>query len=288
MDLNALQEFVLVASCGGFSAASRQAGIPKASLSRRLRQLEDSLGLRLIERSSNAFRLTPEGESLRQGAAPLMAELAQLQERLRATEEPRGPLRISAPILLAHSVLGRMAAEYRARYPLVQLEIVGEDRYVDLIAEGYDAVIRGNPRPDAEYIGRCFLRERQMLVARDDPGKLGGTARLPLVGRSHQEKNLQLTVLHDGRKITIETETVLQLSSQLMIRDAVLAGAGAGVLPPSLIRQELERGLLHEIGSLTGVEVEIWLLYSSRRHVSSRLRAFSDLLLETFPDARMI
>jgi DNA-binding transcriptional LysR family regulator len=78
------------------------------------------------------------------------------------------------------------------------------------------------------------------------------------------------------------------LSSQIMVRDAVLAGAGAGVLPPSLIRQELERGLLHEIGTLADSEVEVWLLYSSRRHVSSRLRVFSDLLLEIFPDARMI
>jgi DNA-binding transcriptional LysR family regulator len=287
MDLNALREFTVVALHGGFGAASRQAGIPKASLSRRVRQLEDELGVRLIDRSSHAFRLTPEGELLQQGASPLIAELAQLRERMHPDQEPRGPLRISAPMLLAHSTLGALAAEYRKRYPQVQLEIVGEDRFVDLIAEGYDAVIRANPQEDADYIGRCFLRERQMLVVGSAASQLGSARPLPLVCLPQRADKTQLAILQDGRKVTLQTATVLALSSPLMIRDAVLAGAGAGILPPSLIRQELQDGRLREIGSLADTEVAIWLLYPSRRHVSSRLRAFSDLLLERFPDARM-
>ena len=287
MDLNALREFTVVALHGGFGAASRQAGIPKASLSRRVRQLEDELGVRLIDRSSHAFRLTPEGELLRQDAAPLIAELAQLRERMHPDQEPRGPLRISAPMLLAHSTLGALAAEYRKRYPQVQLEIVGEDRFVDLITEGYDAVIRANPQEDANYIGRCFLRERQMLVVGSAASQLDSARPLPLVCLPQRADKTQLTILQDGRKVTLQTATVLALSSPLMIRDAVLAGAGAGILPPSLIRQELQDGRLREIGSLADTEVAIWLLYPSRRHVSSRLRAFSDLLLERFPDARM-
>jgi DNA-binding transcriptional LysR family regulator len=292
MDLNALQEFLLVALHGGFGAASRQADIPKASLSRRVRQLEDELGMRLIDRSSHAFRLTPEGELLRQGAAPLIAELAQLQERLRPDQEPRGPLRISAPVLLAHSTLGTLAAEYRKRYPQVQLEIIGEDRFVDLITEGYDAIIRVNPKEDADYIGRCFLRERQVLVVSSAASQFDNTRPLPLVCLPRREKNARLSIVQNDRnqnlKVALETETVLELSSPIMIRDAVLAGAGAAILPPSLIRHEMQNGLLREIGSLADTEATIWLLYPSRRHVSSRLRAFSDLLLETFPDARML
>lgn len=287
MNLNALREFVLVARHGGFGAASRQAGIPKASLSRRIRQLEDELGTRLIDRSSHAFRLTPEGELLQQGASPLIAELLQLQERLHPQQEPRGPLRISAPALLAHSTLGALAAEYRKRYPQVQLEIVGEDRFVDLIAEGYDAVIRANPKEDADYIGRCFVRERQVLVVASAASQIEHVRPLPLVCLPLRARNTQLNVLQDGRQVTLETATMLVLSSPIMIRDAVLAGAGAGILPPSLIRQEIQDGRLREIGTLADTEVGIWLLYPSRRHISSRLRAFSDLLLERFPDARM-
>ncbi|PFH11535.1 DNA-binding transcriptional LysR family regulator [Collimonas sp. PA-H2] len=287
MDLNALREFVLVARHGGFGAASRQAGIPKASLSRRIRQLEDELGTRLIDRSSHAFRLTAEGELLQQGASPLIAELLQLQERLHPQQEPRGPLRISAPLLLAHSTLGALAAEYRKRYPQVQLEIVGEDRFVDLIAEGYDAVIRANPKEDADYIGRCFVRERQVLVVGGGASQIEHARPLPLVCLPQRARNTQLNVLQDGRQVTLETATMLVLSSPIMIRDAVLAGAGAGILPPSLIRQEIQDGRLREIGTLADTEVGIWLLYPSRRHISSRLRAFSDLLLERFPDARM-
>ncbi|HWW99593.1 LysR family transcriptional regulator [Collimonas sp.] len=287
MDLNALREFTMVALHGGFGAASRQAGIPKASLSRRIRQLEDELGVRLIDRSSHAFRLTPEGELLRQDAAPLIAELAQLRERMHPDQEPRGPLRISAPMLLAHSTLGALAAQYRKRYPQVQLEIVGEDRFVDLITEGYDAIIRVNPKEDADYIGRCFLRERQVLAISSAAGQLEHARPLPLVCLPQRADQRQLAIQRDGRKMTLETATVLALSSPFMIRDAVLAGAGAGILPPSLIRQELQDGRLREIGALADSEAEIWLLYPSRRHVSSRLRAFSDLLLETFPDARM-
>jgi DNA-binding transcriptional LysR family regulator len=154
MDLQALSDFNLVAAHGGFGRASRVSGRPKATLSRRVTQLELSLGVRLIDRGSHTLRLTEEGRALHERTAGPLSEISEAGEAVAlGAAVPRGRLRVSAPVVIAHLAFGRIGARFALAHPEVQLEIVAEDRRVDPIEDGYDLVIRVDPSPEDRLVG---------------------------------------------------------------------------------------------------------------------------------------
>ncbi len=166
MDLLALADFNLVAAHGGFGRASRASGKSKATLSRRVKELEEGLGIRLLERGARSLKLTEGGKSLFARTEGLLRELAEVGAAISTgLDQPRGPLRVSAPVLLAHAALGRIAADFARAYPEVQLEITAEDRIIDPVEEGFDVVIRINPAPDERLVGRCILHDELVVVA---------------------------------------------------------------------------------------------------------------------------
>jgi DNA-binding transcriptional LysR family regulator len=169
MDLQALSDFNLVAVHGGFGRASRVAGRPKATLSRRVAELEQSLGIRLIERGSHNLRLTEEGRALHERTAGPLSEISEAGEAVvLGASIPRGRLRVSAPVVIAHVAFGRIGARFALAHPEVQLEIVAEDRQVDPVEDGYDLVIRVDPSPDDRLAGRRFLNDERLIVAHPD------------------------------------------------------------------------------------------------------------------------
>jgi DNA-binding transcriptional LysR family regulator len=292
MDLAALEDFNLVATHGGFGRASRAVGRPKATLSRRVSELEQSLGVRLIERGGHVLRLTEEGRALYERTAGLMVELGEAGEAV-ASRAPvaRGRLRVSAPVVFAHVVLPGIAARFALAHPLVQLEVVAEDRLADPVEEGYDLVIRIDPSPDQRLVGRQVLRDRRLVVARPDmppprgvAGVAGPTPVRAVMYGAMAPGTLWPMREPGGATRTLLPEAVLKLSSLLMVREAVLAGAGAALLPRLLVAADIEAGRLTCWGSEDGPEVAIWALYSSRRLLSAKVRAFIDALVEAFPD----
>ncbi len=264
MDLNALSDFIAVAAHGGFGAASRLTGIPKPTISRRIAQLERQLGYRLLERGRSGMRLTSEGLTLFEHSRPLVAALAELP---MSNAIPSGNLRISVPTLLAHAGFGRFAASYRFSYPAVRLEVVAEDRTVDPVREGYDLVLRADPNEADGLIGRKLLSDRLVLAARADTS----TDPLPLVSLSSAQS--EVTVRTTSGQRIIRVETAMCLSTQMMIRDAVLDGAGAGILPVFLVQEAIDQGQLVSFGELARPPVEIWTLYPAGLPVGARLRS---------------
>ena len=283
MDLLALADFTVVARHGGFGKAARATGRPKATLSRRVAELEAILGLRLFERGARALKLTEEGRALFERAGQLLAELEETAAAIASGgERPRGRLRISAPLLFSQIAMGKIAASFALKYPEVRLEVTTEDRAVDLIEEGFDLVIRVNPKPDESLVGRAFLRDRLVVVA---PPGLSGPAEgqaVPAVVRSASER-LAWEVKTPTGGSTIRIEPVLALSSLIMIRDAVRAGVGACRLPVSLVSHDLADGTLVHWGDVDGPEIALWTLYPSRRLLSTRVSAFLDHLKQAFP-----
>jgi DNA-binding transcriptional LysR family regulator len=289
MDLSALEDFNLVVSHGGFGRASRAAGRPKATLSRRVAELEQSLGVRLIERGGRALHLTEEGRTLHERTAGLMAELTEAGEAVASHAPiPRGRLRVGAPVVFSHVMLAAIAARFAQAYPLVQLEIVAEDRVVDPVEEGYDLVIRINPAQDAGLAGRRVLGDRRLIVAAPQQRRpeLSADAEVPVpaVVLSASPTGMVWRMRHESiGACSLRPEPVLRLSSLLMVRQAVLAGAGVALLPQLLVVGDVEAGRLVCWGTEDGPQVEIWALYSSRRLLSAKVRAFIDLLVEALP-----
>jgi DNA-binding transcriptional LysR family regulator len=284
MDLLALADFNLVARHGGFGRAARAAGRPKATLSRRVSELESSLDLRLFERGTRALKLTQEGRALYERTRALLAELDETAAAIASGgEKPRGRLRISAPLLFSQTAMGKLAAAFALKYPEVRLEVTTEDRAVDMIDEGYDLVIRVNPDPDESLVGRIFLRDRLVVVASPDLTRPKPNVAVPAVVRGASDLTSAWEVVAPRGKSRITIDPVLRLTSIVMVRDAVRAGVGAARLPVSLVSHDLSAGKLVHWGDVDGPEIAIWTLYPSRRLLSARVSAFLDFLKQAFP-----
>ncbi|MBP0492396.1 LysR family transcriptional regulator [Roseomonas sp. SG15] len=284
MDLLALADFNLVARHGGFGRAARASGRPKATLSRRVTELEGSLGLRLFERGARALRLTQEGRALHERAGALLTELEETAAAIASgVDRPRGRLRISAPLLFSQTAMGRLAAEFALKFPEVRLEVTTEDRAVDMVEEGYDLVIRVNPDPDESLVGRVFLRDRLVVVANPALIRPADGSAVPAVVRGSGDRTAAWNVTVPGGRSSIAIEAVLGLSSLVMVRDAVRAGVGAGRLPVSLVSHDLAAGRLVRWGDADAPEIALWTLYPSRRLLSARVSAFLEHLKDAFP-----
>lgn len=285
MDLAALADFNLVALHGGFGRASRAARRPKATLSRKVAELEAHLGMRLIDRGSKTLRLTPEGRALHDRTQGPLAEISEAEQAVASgASVPRGALRISAPIVLAHVLLPRVAANFVQAYPHVALEIVAEDRKVDPVEDNYDLVIRINPSPDERLVGRRILEDERLLVASPDlPNVLAaGCAEVALsvaaVGHIATSTDALWRVRTDQGMRLLSPQLRLRFSSFLMVQDAVLGGAGVALMPKLLAAHNIATGRLVVWGVADGPKVEIWALQNSRRLSSSKIRAFLDVL----------
>ena len=286
MDLTAVNDFNLVARHGGFGAASRATGTSKATLSRHVRELENSLGVRLIERGTRTLRLTEEGAVLHaRTEQPFGTIFEALQDVKAGLNRPSGRLRVSAPLLFANRSLGPLTAAFLAAYPGVLLEVSTDDGFVDLRDGNVDIVIRANPRPDDELVGRCFLRNPLVLVAPpglarpDDDGQT-----FPAVMRTGMVDGETWTIndAHDGKSHRYRPQAVLRLSSPLSIRDAILAGAGAALVPLAIVADDVAAGRLVQWGASTLPPVEVWVLHASRRLVSTKVSAFVSFICDYF------
>ena len=285
MDLTSLADFNAVALHGGFGPASRALDRPKATLSRRVAELEEDLGVRLIERGARRLRLTEEGLALHERTRGLMTEIQEAGEAVASRAPvPRGRLRISAPVVFAHVLLCQIAARFALTYPQVELEIVAEDRVADPVEDGYDLVIRINPPHDEQLVGRRILGDERLVVAAPTlsiPSMPAGEAdelQVPAVVSIAAHADLLWNMRTEDGVRVIKPMPMLRMSSLLMVREAVLQGVGAALLPRLLVAQDVATGRLVCWGAEAGPPVEIWALYSSRRLLSAKVRAFMDML----------
>ncbi|MFZ6780513.1 LysR family transcriptional regulator [Undibacterium sp. Ji83W] len=290
MDLNALGDFQLVATHGGFGKASRASGRSKATLSRRVADLEEALGIRLIERGTQRLELTEAGHLLLRRTEGPMHEVAEAVAAARdSIATPRGRLRVAAPLLFSQLALGRITAQFVTNYPEVQIEAVAEDRLVNLVEEHFDVSIRINPPKDSALVGRCFAKDRMVLAAAPSVQMPMGPKDTPfqvpaVVTPSYREGDVWSV---NNGQFTIEPQPVLRLSSLLMVRDAIAAGAGAAMLPQSIIGNMLEKGTLVSWG-ISGNEVELWVLHTSRRLQSPKVRAFVEFMCAQYPNGSFV
>ena len=288
MNLDDLSDFVLVATNGGYTQASRVSGRPKASLSRKVMALETALGVRLFERGARTIHVTEEGALLLERASGPLHEITEATQVLReGRTKPNGRLRINVPTLFGQLLMGRLAAEFSMAYPEVRLSVTMEDRAVDLVREGYDLVIRVNPEPNSELVGRCFVRD-QVLVVSTPVFKAqffnatSPAQPLPVVLRNSAQSRLTWPIA-DGLNRELATQPVLELPTLSMVRDAVLTGIGAGKLPRLLVAEDLKAGRLVSWGPSSDQPSELWVLHASRRFASAKVNAFIRFLETAFP-----
>lgn len=292
MNLDHLADFLLVATHAGFAQASRASGRPKASLSRKVMALEAALGVRLLERGARAVRLTEEGALLLERTTGPMREITETAGVLReGRTQPHGLLRVNAPTLFGQVMMGRLAAEFTRAYPEVKLVITLEDRQVDMVHEGYDLVIRVNPEPHSELVGRCFARDQVFVVSTPDLKKRFARAGqksprpVPVIARTTTSDGGTWKIAGPAAR-EIAVHTVLQLPLFTMIRDAALTGLGAARLPRLVVADDLASGRLVSWGPASDQPAQLWALHTSRRLPSAKVKAFMGFLATEFGTIR--
>ena len=287
-DLNDLFYFVQVVDHGGFAPAGRALDIPKSKLSRRIAQLEDRLGVRLLNRSSRRFSVTEIGKDFYERCVAMLVEAEAAEQVVaKASAEPRGVIRVASPVALIQFQFGALIARFMATFPLVEVHLESTNRRVDVIAEGFDVAIRVRfpPLEPSDLVMRQLDTSTQCLVASPSlvPGPLGSPAdlaRLPSLdagpARRDHEWGLQsgqggtATIVHHPRMVS---------DDMAALREAALAGVGVVQLPTVMIWPDIEAGrLVRVIPEWRPRAGLIHAVFPSRRGLLPSVRALLDFL----------
>lgn len=294
-DLNDLVLFAAVVTHGGFSGAARALGVPKSSLSRRVADLERRLGVRLLQRSTRAVRVTDVGAAFyAQCEAVGQAARAALEIAERAGEKPSGRLRVSCPVGVAHIFLAPVLGGFFRANPEVRLELDLTNRRVDVIGEGYDVALRiRTAMDDSNLVVRSFGLSHQILVASpsflDERGPFPSAESLQGVtgvgsGGMGMDRPRWRVAAPDGVLVDIEYAPVLVTDDVHVLEQAAIAGIGVAQLPFNLCGDAVGEGRLiillpdHRIAAH-----QLHAVFPSRRGMVPAVRAFIEFLATELP-----
>ncbi|MET0778558.1 MAG: LysR family transcriptional regulator [Pseudomonas mandelii] len=296
-DLNTLYYFTQVVEHGGFAAAGRALDMPKSKLSRRIAELEERLGVRLLHRTSRQCSLTELGQAYYQRCLAMRVEAesaAELIERNRS--EPQGLVRISCPTALLNSWVGPMLSRYMLKYPLVELFIESTNRRVDLIHEGFDIALRVRfpPLENTDMVMKVLANSTQCLVGSpafverlSTPASPADLSGLPSLHWGAAQREYQWELLGaDGASAVIRHSPRMVTDDLLALRHAVLEGIGVAHLPTVVVREDIAAGRLVELvpgwAPKCGI---VHAIFPSRRGLLPSVRALIDFLGEEFSHA---
>jgi DNA-binding transcriptional LysR family regulator len=290
-DLNDFAYFAEVVRHGGFAAAGRALREPKSKLSRRIAQLEERLGLRLIERSSRRFRVTEIGQAFYERCKAIQLEAEQAEALVvQAQSEPHGQIRFSCPTGMIE-VVSALVLSFLRLHPKVQLQLIAADRPVDLIGERIDLALRVRTAltSDAELTMRSLGSSTRILVASpafaNQLRDLDDLARYPTLATGDEDTEAEwLLEDRDGRKASHRHQPRLGCSDMAAVREAAAAGLGVALLPWHVCLQAIETGkLVQVLPHWYGQQGIVHLVFTTRRGLPIAVRALIDHLAASFP-----
>lgn len=291
-NLNDFAMFVHVVNHGGFAAAARALKAPKSTLSKRVAELEASLGVRLLERSSRRFVVTDAGRDFHRHASAMLIEAESARSVvLGRLAEPAGNVRLTASLPTAQLFLAGMIPDLVRRWPKLRLMVHATDRFVDLVSEGFDLGIRDHftTLEDSDLVQRPLQYQPSVLVAAPSYLKEHGTPRAPADLTAHHgllsgplEARCRLTHAR-GESVEISTQPRLIADERLVLLEAASAGLGVACLPAQLCERSLRSGaLVRVLPEWTAGGVTSTLLMPARRAELPAVRAVADFLIERF------
>jgi DNA-binding transcriptional LysR family regulator len=291
--LTAIQTFVQIVDAGSFTRAADRLQAPKARVSQRLKDLEAALGVRLLERTTRALRLTDEGRSYHARCLQVLADLEETEQALRGRHgAPRGRLRVDALAAIARHVLAPAIGEFRQRYPGLDVHLRGSDRIGHLLEDGIDCAIRGGELPDAGHVGRTVVSVHLGLYAspaclarHGEPADPGALADVPRIGwlaqRGSGIEPWRLTREDGGAVFEVAGEPALAFDDGDTATAAAVGGAGIVVAAPFAVRALVREGaLVPVLPQWEAGRRPVSILYPSSRQLSARVRCFVDWATE--------
>ena len=293
-DLNSLVVFAKVVEANSFSEAARRLKMPISTVSRRIAELEDQLGIRLLERSTRSLRLTELGSEVLEHAIRT-AELGEAVENIVSNRltNVSGTLRLSAPPSISDTLLTPLVTAFQASYPNVRVQILITDRHVDHIAEGVDMVFRLGALKDSALVARKILTYRHQLVASPDylqsckpPEKPQDLLDHRLYAFSYWKPESSWTFIHRNGidKETVTFQPYLAMNDFAGLIPALLTGSGIGDLPPVVQPHLVREGRLVEVMPDWRFKTfDLSLVHLGNRHISKPCRLFKEFATQMAP-----
>jgi DNA-binding transcriptional LysR family regulator len=291
--LRALEVFVEVVRKEGFARAAEALDTSPANVTRYISDLEAHLHTRLLNRSSRRMSLTSSGEALFERAKSILDEVAEAEAIVSsATMQPRGLLRINAPLSFGVLHLAPLWPRFMELYPDVQLEVALIDRVVDIVEEGYDMAIRISRSGSASNVARKLASSANMLCAAPAYLARHGMPAAPAellkhqcIGYSYAASDEWQLLDAEGRQHTVKIPFMMRTNNGDTARAVALGGQGIIWQPTFLIGADLRAGrLVQVLPDYRMPDIDIQAVYPSRRHLSAKVRVMIDFLVEQFKD----
>lgn len=287
--LSGMAVFVRVVEEGGFSAAARVLGVSKSAVSKQVAALEERLGARLLNRTTRRLALTDAGAAYHARASRILAEAEEAEAEVsQLSAAPRGLLRVNAPLTFGVRHLSPLISKFMAQYPDLRVEIQLDDRFVDLVAEGFDVGVRIANLADSSLIARQLCPSRRVLAASPAYLEAHGTPQCPEDLSEHRCLLYSYSMSGDtwrmkgpgGRIATVRVNGPLRANNGDLIRAAAVAGQGIVMSPTFITGEDLAAGrlvrILPEWEDQTGSLFVVW---PHARFTPAKVRAFVDFMV---------
>lgn len=283
--LTAMQTYVRVVERGSFSAAARDLRLGQPSVSRLVAQLEAAVGTRLLARSTRRVRVTEAGQAYYEAAVRALEAVDAAEGVARGLDQLSGRLRVCAPVTFARLHVVPRLRSFLEAHPDLSLDLVMDDRSIDLLREGIDVALRLGPQRDSALHARKLATVSRRLVAAPRYLEAHGRPRRPADVEAHaavvyaQAEQEAWTFTRQGRRHTVRPPTRLTFSAAEGVREAVIAGLGLTVASEWMFAPELAQGLVvpllqeHQLGT-----VDCWAVFPAGRLPTARSKAFSDFV----------
>jgi DNA-binding transcriptional LysR family regulator len=286
-----MQVFCTVVDKGSFVGAAQPLEMSKAAISRYISGLEERLGARLLHRTTRRLSLTDEGRQFYHQAKDVLAMMDAAEEAVSAAApEPTGVLRVNAPVSFGVLHLGPLWADFMSAFPRVELDISLNDRLVDLVEEGFDAAVRIARMENSSLVGRRLATTRMCLCASPDYLQ----RHLPLVTLADLAAHgvVAYTNFASGNDWafdgpagpeSVRTRSIVRCNNGDTCHSIALAGGGISLQPSFMVAQDLRKGRLVEVlPEYRSIELGVYVVYPSRKHVPPKVRALVNFLAERF------
>lgn len=290
IDWNDYYYFSLIAEEGSYSRAAERCGVSKSVLSRRMSALEESLDVRLIQRTTRRLSLTSAGEQFAIECRTMVSQAERARAVVMAVQEaPQGLLRVSAPVFMAESWFGEFVSEFIARWPLARIQLLAENRPVDLITEGIDfALVTSSGRLADSTLhykklhtqADIFVASPKWIAQHPEVQTIDDLMHVSAMLRLANNNSAQWRVTDGVREITLNPTPRLQSNNLRVLLQGVTGGNGVALMPPFSCKEGLNRGeLIHLFPDWYGLPKQLFALFPASKGMPAIARFFIDELL---------
>jgi len=283
--------FAKVVEARSFTAAAAELGMSKSAVSKQITRLEDRLGARLLNRTTRRLSLTETGAAFYDRCARVVAEAQQAELAVTHLQsEPRGTLRVNAPMTFGHLHIAPAIPDFLARYPELRVDMTMNDRFVDLIDEGFDVAIRIAQLTDSSLIARRLAPDRRILCGspayfakHGEPRTPDDFARHNCLSYAYVSDTDQWQFIDGEGTRSIPVRGNLRANNGDAIRQALLASLGVAILPSFMVGADVQAGRLKEVLSdYLPNRASVYAVYPHSRHLTAKVRVFVDFLADRF------